>query len=96
MRGSLTLSWGGSLLVLQCSFLVPLFEPSEILSSSCLAGGFDILLNLDLRSQNIWIWHIKGTYTVTCLSRKGLICNSSELTQQDGRGKTTANLVWQA
>ena len=78
MRGSLTLSWGGSLLVLLCSFLVSLFAPSEI-SSSCellsksLVGGYDISLNLDLRSQNIGIWHIKGTYTVTRLSRKGLI-----------------------
>ena len=78
MQGCLTLSLGGSLLVLLCSFLVPPFAPSEI-SSSCellpksLVGGCDISLNLDLRSQNIWIWHIKGTYTVTRLSRKGLI-----------------------
>ena len=65
MRGSLTLSWGGCLLELQCSLLVPLFAPSEISSSfellaKSMAGGFDISFNLDLRSQNIWIWHIKG------------------------------------
>ena len=53
MRGSLTLSWGGSLLALQCSLLVPLFALSEI-SSSCellpksmhMAGGFEISFNL--------------------------------------------------
>ena len=56
--GKFNTKLGRSLLASLCFLLVPLFAPSEISSSfkllrKSMTGGFDILFNLDLRSQNM-------------------------------------------